>query len=348
MRGYAVCFPEPYRAVLVEREVSPEDLGPGQALVRGEFSIISAGTELANFTHLADEAPTVAGQPRWPGPFPRYPGYGHLGTVLAVGPDCEGIAPGDRLLTFSNHGTPVVANVRRFALPVPSEIDGRLAVFTRMAGVAITALRASSVAAGDQVVVIGLGLVGNLAAQLMRLAGADVLGVDLSPRRLEIAQRCGIERVVNPNAEDLAAAVSDWTGGRGARITVEAIGRSELIAQAVELTRRHGEVILLGSPRARVTMDVTPMLSRIHHLGIHLIGALEWTFPLGPTERAHFSIRENYEQILHWIAAGRLAVEPLLSHVLSPRQCQEAYDGLRTRPDDYLGVVFDWRALASA
>ena len=343
MRSYDICFPQPYQATLVEREVSADDLGPGQALVRGEYSIISAGTELANFTHLADEAPALPGQPRWPGPFPRYPGYGHLGAVVAVGPECGAVVPGDRILTFSNHGSLVKANLRRFALPVPPEADGRRAVFTRMAGVAITAIRSSSVAAGDQVVVIGLGLVGNFAAQLMRLSGADVLGVDLSPHRLEIARRCGLENVLNPNEENLAEAVQEWTGGKGARITVEAIGRSELVAQAVDLTRRHGEVILLGSPRARVTMDVTPMLSRIHMLAIRMIGALEWTHPLDPTERAHFSIRENYEQILQWIAGERLIVEPLISHVLSPDQCQTAYDGLLNRKDEYLGAIFDWR-----
>lgn len=347
MRSYDICFPEPYRAELVERQVSADTLGPGEALVRGEYSIVSAGTELANFTHLADEAPGLPGQPRWPGPFPRYPGYGHLGTVVAVGPDAGGVRTGDRVLTFSNHGSLVKANLRRLALPVPAEADGRRAVLTRMAGVAVTAVRASSVAAGDPVVVIGLGLVGNFAAQLMRLSGADVLGVDLSPHRLEIARRCGIGTVINPSDVNLGEAVRDWTKGKGARITVEAIGRSDLVAQAVDLTRRHGEVILLGSPRARVTMDVTPMLSRVHLLAIRMIGALEWTFPLDPTEGAHFSIRENYAQILRWIVDERLVVEPLISRVMSPRDCQEAYDGLLNRKDEYLGAIFDWTALAS-
>jgi len=347
MHSHDVVFPQANQATLIERAVSPDDLGPGQALVRGEYSIISAGTELANFTHLADEAPALPGQARWPGPFPRYPGYGHLGTVVATGPACDGVAPGDRILTFSNHGSLVKANLRRFFLPVPAEADGRRAVFTRMAGVAITAVRASSVAAGDRVVVIGLGLVGNFAAQLMQRSGADVLGVDLSPRRLEIARSCGIQEVINPSEANLAEVVRDWTGGKGARITVEAIGRSELIAQAVEITGRHGEVVLLGSPRARVTMDITPMLSRIHMLAIKMIGSLEWTFPMDPTERSHFSIRENYQQILRWIQDEQLVVDPLISHVLSPRDCQQAYDGLLNRKDEYLGAIFDWSGFAS-
>jgi hypothetical protein len=89
-------------------------------------------------------------------------------------------------------------------------------------------------------------------------------------------------------------------------------------------------------------MDVTPMLSRIHMLGITMIGALEWTHPMDPTERSHFSIRENNEQILRWTMDGRLTVDPLISHVLSPRDCQQAYDGLLNRKDEYLGAIFDW------
>src|SRR5438445_12921584 len=138
MHSKDVCFPKPNQAVLVDRDVSPDDLPTGHALVRGEYSIVSAGTELANYTTLADEAPALPGQARWPGPFPRYPGYGHLGTVVALGPEVSGIGVGDRVLTFSNHGSLVKANVRRFALPVPKDADGRRAVFTRMAGVAIT------------------------------------------------------------------------------------------------------------------------------------------------------------------------------------------------------------------
>jgi threonine dehydrogenase-like Zn-dependent dehydrogenase len=219
-----------------------------------------------------------------------------------------------------------------------------------MAGVSITALRSSSVQPGDRVVVIGLGLVGNFAAQLFQLAGAHVLGLDVSAKRLEVARACGIREVLDSSQGDPVAAVREWCGAKdatgGAEVVVEAIGRSELVMQAVDMSRRHGETILLGSPRARVTADVTPMLTRIHLLAIRVIGALEWTYPIpATTERARFTIRRNYEQILGWIQDGRLVVDPLISHVLSPRDCQSAYDGLTQRRDEYTAVVFDWSKL---
>ena len=91
-------------------------------------------------------------------------------------------------------------------------------------------------------------------------------------------------------------------------------------------------------------MDVTPMLSRIHLQGIRMIGALEWLYTIPPVDdaNARVSILENYRQIAGWIADGRLRTEPLLTHLLPPSRCQEAYDGLDQRKEEFLGVVFDW------
>jgi threonine dehydrogenase-like Zn-dependent dehydrogenase len=133
----------------------------------------------------------------------------------------------------------------------------------------------------------------------------------------------------------------DWTDGEGAHVVVEAIGISEVIDQAVMLTRRHGEVILLGSPRAPATFDVTPMLLRIHLEAIRMIGSLEWRWPQHQTERVR-DITSNYAQIAGWIAEGRLVVEPLLTHLASPADCQAIYDGVTGKQEKYLGAVFDW------
>ena len=345
MRGRGIVFTARERAELEEVELAPADLQPGEALVRSEYSIISAGTEGSFFTGLVASTPPV--YRRGPEIYPTRPGYGHLGEVLAVGPAVPDLRPGQRVLSFSRHASLVRCDAARFALVVPDETDGRRAVFTRMAGVAATALRASSAGAGDKVAVIGLGLVGNLAAQLFQLAGCDVIGFDLSPWRLEVARACGLRQVHNPGEIDPVAATRAWAGARddrgGARVVVEAIGRSELVAQAVEMTGRHGEVVLLGSPRAPHVGDVTPMLGRIHLLAITLIGALEWTFPIpATTERARHTIEDNYRQILGWIDAGRLVVDPLRTHVVPPERCQEMYHGLAHEQERYLGVVFDW------
>lgn len=327
-------------AALVEDELD-ETPGDREVLVRTRCSVVSAGTEGAHYTGLEEEHPGRTA----PLEYPRNTGYGNLGEVIRVGAKVTEVKPGECILSFANHASCVKWNLDRFCVKVPEGLDPRRAVFTRMAGVAITSLRSSSVTAGNVVVVIGLGLVGNFAAQLFTLAGAGVIGVDVSERRLEVARQCGIGRVVNPSAMDLKQAVLDATGKKGADVVVEAIGRSDLIAQGVDLLRRHGEIILLGSPRARHTMDVTPMLSRIHLQGLRMIGALEWLYSTPENDALKVSITRNYREILGWIQQGRIQTGPLLSHLLSPAQCQEAYHGLAYKKDEYMGVVFDWEKL---
>ena len=326
---------EPGRIELQELDVDAA-LQPHQALVEAEYSIVSAGTEGAGFTGLVREMPFGAG-----GTYPRDTGYGHLGRVLEVGSAVEMCRTGDRVLSFSRHASLVKADAARMALPVPNDAPGSHLVFARMAGVSISALRSSSVQPGDTVLVIGMGLVGNFAAQLFRMAGAEVMAVDLSDYRLEKARACGIERTVNSGAHDLQEAVLEWTAGEGVHVAVEAIGISQVVAQAVTATRRHGEVILLGSPRARAAFDVTPMLLRIHLEAIRMIGALEWRWPAHPAERVR-DVETNYRRLVEWIAAGRLLVEPLFDQVASPADCQAVYEGLTNRRDGYLGAVFDW------
>ena len=273
MKTHQITFTEKNRAELLEAEID-DQLAPNQALVKGEHSVVSAGTEGAGFTGLVQQMPFGGG-----GSYPATTGYGHLGEVLEVGSAVTMCKPGDRVLSFSNHASLVKTDAARFALPTPKDAAGEKIVYARMAGVSITALRSSSVQPGDTVLVIGMGLVGNFAAQLFQMAGAEVLASEISPLRIEKAKACNIKRIVNPNEVDLHEYVMDWTKGQGVHIAVEAIGISELVAEAVMLTRRYGETILLGSPRAPAVFDATPMLLRIHLEAIRMIGSLEWRWP---------------------------------------------------------------------
>lgn len=349
MHGRGIVFTAPETAELESVEIDPGSLQAGEALVEAEYSIVSAGTEGSFFTNLMPRTPPIYRSQ--PVIYPARTGYGHLGRVVATGPGAAKVKPGDRVLTFSRHASVVRANAARFALPIDPAIDGRRAVFARMAGVSMSALRASSVQAGDRVAIIGLGLVGNFAAQLFQLAGAEVIAFDVSEMRLHLAQECGIANVHNPREADPIEVVRRWAGASddrgGANVVVEAIGDSRLVAQAVEMTGRHGEVVLLGSPRAPFADDLTPAFARIHLLALRVIGALEWTFPIAAdTERARATIEGNYRTLVEWIHAGRLVVDPLRTHVVAPERCQEVYAGLAHRKDEYVGVVFDWSAPA--
>lgn len=335
MKASQLVVVEPGRIELQEFDTD-ESLEPWEALVRCQHSIVSAGTEGAGFTGLVKEMPFGDS-----GQYPRTTGYGHLGEVLAVGSEVTACKPGDRVLSFSRHASIIKVDTRRMAMSVPKETPGERMVFARMAGVSIGAVRSSSVQPGSTVLVVGMGLVGNFAAQLFRIAGAEVMVTDLSELRLKRARQCGIERTVNSGSHDLKESVMEWTDGKGAHIVVEAIGNSRVICEVAMLTRRYGELILLGSPRARASVDVTPMLLHIHLEAIRMIGALEWRWPASESDR-NWSLLDNYRQIAHWIAEGRILTDPLLTHLANPADCQRIYDGLTQNREEFLSAVFQW------
>jgi threonine dehydrogenase-like Zn-dependent dehydrogenase len=350
MKAKKIFFTRTKRAEIIEYELD-ETPGEHELLVKTLYSIVSSGTEGANFANPDIEK---TDEDSWT----RNPGYGSVGKVLNAGEKVKGFKVGDLVFSTEKHCSLYKIDTRYdparyslFMVKVPEKLDPLKAVFARIADVAMSAVRKADFGLGDTVLVIGLGLVGNFAAQLFQLAGGDVMAADLVDFRLERARRCGIKKTVNSgNWDDLKKAVLDWTDGKGSQIVVEAIGYSPVIAQAVHLARSLGEVILLGSPRGEAVMDVTPMLSDIHLRHVTVKGALEWLWsvPEGPYYHPNrFTKMGNMKQIFSYLKSGILSTEPLLTHLVPPEKCQEVYEGLAggikgTLKTTYLGVVYDW------
>jgi 2-desacetyl-2-hydroxyethyl bacteriochlorophyllide A dehydrogenase len=337
------------RQLSLEREeIDPQELGPEEILVQAEASVVSAGTELANFLAIS---PGVRIPGSW-NAYPWRPGSGLVGQVVGVGQQASRFSPGSRVFCFGKH-----ASLQRFDISgnkphqagylIPGELESSHAMMARMALISMAALQMARVSPGDRVVVFGLGLVGNLAAQLFKCAGARVMGLDVVEARCRIAGAVGIEHVVPvPEAEQLAA-VQEWTGGAGVDIAVDAVGASPVAEACVEVCAPFGQVILLGSPRAAHPADMTPMLRRIHHDWITMVGALEWRLPPYPFHGYRHSIASNLQLALDLISEGDLKVDALVTHVIPPERLGEAYHGLWQDKEHYLGVVVDWRAFSS-
>jgi threonine dehydrogenase-like Zn-dependent dehydrogenase len=327
-----VMFPEAGRAELQSFPM-PEIVKPTDIIIETEYSIVSAGTELA----------CRAGIEGW-APLPFCPGYGSVGRVIAHGDAVKDIAVGQRVLTFGKHAKHALADA--IVVPVPGGLDPAEAVFARMASIAITGVRVSAAELGDTVAVIGLGLVGNLAAQLFALSGCEVIGIDPSPARGAQAKACGITHVLAAGP-DVQTQVAALTAGRMCGTVVEATGVSAVALEtAPALCGKQGEIVLLGSPRAPHTADVTPFLSQLHlcRPTATVKGALEWRYPLRDDGEgfAKHSIERNVRQLLQLLAQGKLKATPLLTHRASPADCHTVYEGLAHQKDIYTGVVFDW------
>ncbi len=341
MTGRAAVVREANLVEIEEIEI-PGPVGPNEVLVQTECTFISAGTELANFTGL-DPGVRVPGS--W-NHFPARPGYANCGRVIELGSAVDTLAVGDRVFTqhkHVSHHLVAVDDPNTIVVSVPEDVPSDLAAAVRMGMVAVTAPQIADIHLNDWVVVFGLGLVGNLAAQLFRLDGARVIGVDPVAARRELAQRVGIRRIIGDDMSTIVDQLREITGG-GAQTVVEAVGNAGVAATAIHAAAPYGELILLGSPRAPVTADLNEFLQPVHKTWVTIKGALEHRLPINPTTRGHpLSIASNARTILDLVSSGRLHLAELISHRLPASQIAAAYDGLLNQPDEFWGVALDWR-----
>lgn len=321
----------------------PDQPAGSQVLIKTERSVVSAGTELANYTGLDSDT-------RVPGAwccYPWRPGYGGVGRVLSVGPDVKGIAPGDRVYGIFLHSTHQLFDTSwQLLVRVPEDLDSTTAAMGRMCGVAITAYRrARNLSIGDTVVIIGLGMVGNLAGQFFRAAGQTVIGLDIAGHRRALAQEVGFNGTLDPSAltnDQLRDRLKELNNGQQPPVVVDAVGVSQLVETGVHVAALNGQVIMLGTPRGPYETNATNMLKEAHFRGIEIIGALEWTIPLLKRQSPGVSTEANTELIFKMLRDGALKVKPLLSHLIAPAKLNDAYQGLLHSKDSYLGVVLDW------
>ena len=339
MQGQRVVFTGTRQAAW-EAFAVPDRPGPHEVLVRTRWSAVSAGTETAVYagTHSGFRTPGAA-YPR----YPFYPGYSATGTVVAVGDAVRGLAPGQGVFLPGGHSSHLLWDTRepQFA-PLPAGLPPDIGAFARLGTISLNGVRLAELSLGVTVAVLGAGLIGQLAAQLARLAGArPVVVVDRLGQRLEAARRCGLREVIDAATHDVLEAGRAQTGGRGFDVVIEATGAPAAIAQALALTAEYGRVVLLGSPRGRVEIDP---YTHLHRPGITLVGAHERVTPRAASIHTRWTQQRNLELVLALLARGELAVEPLISHRLPAVRATEIHAALMRAPEDYLGVVLDWGA----
>ncbi len=329
MKMQALVFTERNRCEVLTHEL-PDDLGPREVLVRNRLGLLSPGTELAVFTgsHRGFDV-----EDHW-ARYPYSPGYAALGIVEAVGERVHAFTPGDRVLHQGNHAT-IARQPADAVQAVPESLSDERALFLKLLGIALTPQLVAPLHLGEDALVVGLGLVGNLAAQVCREAGAfRVLGADRSAFRVELARRCGLvdARVVDPHLE-LEAWVAECTEHRGTPYVIEAVGSARALRSALDAVAANGRVVVLSSPREKIELDT---YFDIHHRGVQLVGAHEW--------RRDRMARAPYDPFLvHLLAEERVVVDPLVTHhVAFGDEVQAAYEGLHDDPETWLGVVLEY------
>ena len=339
MLNKKIVVSKPWEFEIVKDSFAETIEGPYEVIVKNLYSHISAGTELA----------CISGMESW-FQIPGTPGYTSVGQIEQKGKSVVHDI-GDIVYTMGPHSERFKIDTtdrwHGICVPVPDAVPPDIAAFTHMAGIAMTALRVSRIELGDTVLVTGLGVIGNLAAQLAQLQGAHVIAVDIVDTRLNVARQCGITTMLNAEKQNVKSEIEKLTNGKRVDAFIDATGVSRVIESFLDTVAFRGQVVLLGSPRQPYQTDLTQTLQAIHLLphSVTMSGALEFIFPTHENEFVKHSIERNSKIILDLMAKKRLMIEPFYTHKLSPSQAKQAYEGLRDEPEKYMGVVFDWTSV---
>src|SRR5215213_3606362 len=268
---------------IIVDEVPDPVVTPHHVLVRAHCSLISSGTETASI-HTDGLIKEVSENPRhiemiWnvmkdKGPvrtaaevrakFSEYAviGYSGAGIVVDKHPSVTDLEIGDRV-SYGGEGTghgETILTGRNLVARIPDTVPYDQACFATLGSIAVNAVRTATLSLGDVVVVIGLGLVGQLVAQLARLQGAVVIATDLKDDRVELARELGATHAVK-GSDSAAKQILSLTNGKGADcVIIAAAAKSSAPAHlALDLCRDRGRIVVVGAVEMSFPWDVMYM-----------------------------------------------------------------------------------------
>jgi threonine dehydrogenase-like Zn-dependent dehydrogenase len=317
--------------VEMERDLTPLD--PHEVAGPTVATLVSRGTEMACF----QEQHSYYGPPT----YPYGSGYAAVFCVEAVGEAVTAVRPGDFAFAQMCHRS-YLRNTEDRILRVPDGLAPQRATIARMMGISMTTLTTTQAAPPDRVLVTGLGIVGNCAAQVFQRCGYRVTAVDPSEPRRELARGCGIEdvREAVPLDDD---AIADRVA-----LALECSGHETAAIDCCRVIRKRGEVVLCGVPWVAKTDRLAhELLFDVFYRYVTLRGGWEPEIPLTEKEFRRGSRMANFAAALDWLAEGRIKTKGLYE-VLPATSAPAGFRDLLHNRTAGLTVLFDWTDLATA
>ncbi|MEW6048545.1 MAG: zinc-binding alcohol dehydrogenase, partial [Bacillota bacterium] len=349
-------------------------LRPEGVLVRNSRSIVSVGTEklmmdLARKSLLGkalarpDLVKQVINKVRTDGLLEAYRqavnrldspvplGYSCAGTVIAVGNGVDGVGVGSRVACFgsgyASHAEVVFVPRNLYAL-VPDGVSFDEAAFAGVGAIALHSVRFSRAGLGERVAVIGLGLLGLIAVQLLKASGCWVCGVDLDPGKVRLAGELGADVAVAGTA-DAVPAVQGFTGGVGADavIVLASSADSRPVELAAEVARDRARIVVPGMVKLDLPRKVfyekelELVVSRSAGPGIY-DPTYERKGVDYPLPYVRWTEQRNMQEFLHLVAAGKVRLAPLITHRFSIDEAERAYDLIQQGKEKYIAVLLTY------
>ena len=278
---------------------------------------------------LALDLPTLAGSYGFPIKF----GYASVGQVIAVGAGVAHLAPGDRVFVHHPHQEEYVASAAA-AVKLPERLPPELGVFLANCETALNVVLDAHPRLGEEVVVIGQGVVGLLLTQLLNLAGARVTAVEPIAIRRELAMRCGADEAVTP--DEALARIATRTSGRGADVVIEASGNARALQLAIDAAAFQASVIVCSwYGTTPVSLDLG---SRFHRARLRLVSSQ--VSELDPALAPRWDRQRRRDVSLSLL--GELLLGPLITHRIPFARASEAYELVDQRPEETVQVILTY------
>jgi len=321
-----------------ERSLDPAKLSDNQVYVQTLITALSTGTDLGNYMGRSRDIPDAPD-------YPRAVGYSNVGVVSKAGSQVKRLRVGERVFSLKPHQSAYIAEQSELMVSVPESVsseEASLAYFTQLG---LAALRQARYEAGENIAVVGLGVIGLCVCGLARALGANVAAIANSSVRAEAAERVGAHTALlaeQLRPEDLRGPF----GEVGADIVVLTANTWDAYRLAVEIARRRGRIAILGFPgRAQPPPTFNPFDPQwFYGKQLELIGAGGAPLLECSPEEVRFNARRNLEYILSLMARGALSLNPVISHRFPWHRMQEAYDLAHQHSKALTAAVFDWSA----
>jgi len=317
--------------------------GPGQVLIAPAVSYISAGTELTG-VRRAQQAPT--------GGDGHQTGYSQAGTVLEIGPGVDGLAPGDRVAAIGQgafHATRTVVG-QNLVVPIPEQVPFAEAAIAAMFCFAVEAVHKSAARLGQNVVVFGAGMMGQLAARLYQLSGARVAVLDgMDFRRKKLPEGVLGLSLDEDGWSELARFVRPY-GVEHACIAfggdaTESLQRMKPLMSRAPDGVPAGRIVFPGGADIQVTM--ASAMGNIELLSSAKAGPgyRDPDYESGndyPQVYVGHPVRRNVETMIDLLSSGQLSLSDLLTHHYAFDDAAQAYRDLAERPEQVLAAVLTY------
>lgn len=341
-------------------EVPVPQVKAGYVLIQTTRSLVSLGTERmlvefgkANLVDKARQQPdrvkqvldkikTDGLQPTLEAVFnklgqPLPLGYCNVGHVVAVGKGVTEFVLGDRVASNGNHAE-FVCVPKNLVAKIPDKVSDEEAAFTVIGSIGLQGIRLVNPQLGETIVVIGLGLIGLVAAELLKANGCRVIGVDFDQQKVELAKTKGILAINPLQGTDPVKYVEEMTSSIGADgVLITASAKSDdVIHQACQMSRKRGRIVLVGV--------IGLNLRRDDFYKKELSFQVSCSYGAGrydeeyenkghdyPLAYVRWTEKRNFETILNAIEAGALDVKPLITEVVDLKDYERIYGDMRKR-----------------